>query len=153
MMDGLPQLYIPSLPKSFYDRIGPLEMDCVICLTRRLLAFEERDSVLYNYLAVRSPTDPRVLFISYTDLNAHARAANVTLDVAIAYLVTAELVNYFLDLGYHEQTRQCPMDFTEQHSDLVGGLRAGRFCHFCSRTLDKNRPFADAFKAMIAWGR
>jgi len=128
-------------------------MDCVICLTRRLLAFEEQDSVLYNYLAGRSPTDPRVLFISYTDLSAHARAADVTLDVAVTYLVTAELVDYFMDLGYHKETRMCPMDFTEQHSDLVGGLRVGRFCRFCSRTLEKSRRFGKAFKAMIAWGR
>jgi hypothetical protein len=152
-IDRNPQLYIPKLPKSFFEQIGPLEMDCVVCLTHRLLAFEEGNSVLYNYLSGPSPSDPRVLFVSYTDLNAHARAAGVTLDVAIAYRITAQLVDYFLDLGYHEETRACPMDFDEDHSDMVGGLRAGRFCRFCSCTLNKSRPFADAFKAMIAWGR
>ena len=152
-IDHRPQLYVPRLPGSFYERIGPLETDYVICLTRRLLALEEGKYVLYNYLADQSPVDPRVFFISYAGLDEYAGEAGVTLDTAMAYLMTAELVNNFLDLGYHKQIRNCPMDFTEDHSMLVGGLRAGRFCRFCSRTLKKSRPFGKAFRAMIAWGR
>lgn len=154
-IDGSPQIYIPHLPSSFYKRIGPLDMDCVICLTQRLLTFEENDSVLYNYLAGPSPTDSRVLFVSHSSLDQHAQAAGVTLEIALAYLITAELVNYFLDLGYHPETRNCPMDFTEDHSDLAGGMRAGRFCSHCSKKLKASisQPFAEAFQAMIAWGR
>lgn len=152
---GFPHLYIPRLPSTFYERIGPLEMDCVICLTRRLLVFEEEDSILYNYLAGPSPTDPRVLFVSHAGLGEYARQAGVALEVAIANRITAELVNYFLDLGYHKATRNCLMDFTEDHSDLVGALRAGQFCSYCSEELKSgiSRPFAEAFRAMIAWGR
>jgi hypothetical protein len=148
-----PQLYVPRLPESFYKRIGPLETDYVICLTRRLLALEEGKYVLYNYLADQSPVDPRVFFISYAGLDEYATEAGVSLDTAMAYLMTAELVNNFLDLGYHKQIRNCPMDFTEDHSMLVGGLRAGRFCGPCSRTLARNRTFGKAFRAMLAWGR
>jgi hypothetical protein len=92
-------------------------------------------------------------FTSYSGLDEYAEEAGVTLDTALAYSVTAQLVNYFLDLSYHKKIRNCPMDYTEDHSDLVGGLRAGRFCRFCSRTLMKSKPYAKAFKAMIAWGR
>src|SRR5215472_457974 len=62
MMDESPQLYIAHLPTSFYERIGPLDMDCVVCLTSRFLIFEEDDQILYNYLAGPSTVDPRVLF-------------------------------------------------------------------------------------------
>ena len=62
----------------------------------------------------------------------------MTLEVAVAYLITAQLATYFLDLDYHPQTRNCPMDFTGGHSELVGGLRKGRFCRQCSTRLDKS---------------
>jgi len=153
--DGTLQLYIPRLPSTFYERIGPLEMDCVICLTRRLLVFEEDDEIQFNYLAGPSPSDDRVFFVSHANLAEYAQAARVTLEVAIAHLITAELASYFLDLDYHDKTRNCPMDFKEHHSDLVGALRVGKFCTFCSRKLNTgiSRPFAEAFRAMIAWGR
>jgi hypothetical protein len=154
-IDSLPQLYIPHLPSSFYERIGPLDMDCVICLTRRLLTFEEKDLVLFNYLAGPSPTNRRVRFVSHSNLDKYAQAAGVTVEVALAYKITAELVNYFLDLGYHPETRCCPMDFVEDHSDLVGGLRAGRFCSHCLEKLKTkiSHPFAEACQAMLGWGR
>lgn len=154
-IDSSPQLYISHLPSGFYERIGPLDMDCVVCLTQRLLTFEENDSILYNYLSGPSPSDPRVLFVSHSNLDKYAQEAGVSLEIALAYRITAELVDYFLDLGYHQKTRNCPMDFTEDHSDLVGGIRAGRFCSYCSEELKTgiSRPFAEAFRAILAWGR
>ncbi len=150
---GQPQFYVPRLPKSFYKRIGLIETDYVICLSHRLLALEEGDYVYYNYLTYQSPDDSRVFFISYSELDEYAREADVTMDTAIAYLVTAELVDHFLDLNYHVQSRNCPMDFTKKLSEVVGGLRTGHFCRYCSRTLNNSKPFGEAFKAMIAWGR
>jgi len=147
------QFYVDRLPKSFYKKVVTLETDRVICLTRRLLAFNENDKIVYNYLAGHSLVDERVRFISSAGLAEHAQDADVSLDVAIAYLLTADMAVYFMDLEYHRKTRHCPMDFTEYHSDLVGGLRKGRFCNFCSRRLRKNRSFERAFKAMLAWGR
>jgi hypothetical protein len=148
-----PQLYLPQLPKSFYEGLGLLKTDYVICLSNRLLALKEGVYTYYNYLADQSTVDPRVFFISYSALNEYAQEAGVTLDSAIAYMITGELVDYFLKLGYHKQPRNCPMDFVDDHSRLVGGLRVGRFCRFCSKTLEKNRSLAKAFRAMIAWGR
>lgn len=154
-IDRVQHLYIAKLTSRFYKRIGPLDMDCVVCLTQRMLAFEEGDSVLYNYLTGPSSIDPRLLFVSHANLDEHAQAAGVTLEVALAYRITGELASYFLDLGYHRETRNCPMDFTKLHSDLVGGIRAGRFCPHCSERFKDliSRPFAQAFQSMIAWGR
>jgi hypothetical protein len=152
-IDDNPQLYIPRLPKSFYTQLGLIDTDYVICLSKRLLAVEEKGYVYYNYLGDQSAFDPRVFFISYSALNDYAREAGVSMDSAIAYLIVGELVDFFLKLGYHKETRNCPMDFVDDHSKLAGGLRAGRFCRFCSKTLKKNRAFAAAFRAMIAWDR
>jgi hypothetical protein len=152
-MGRRPQLYITGLPKSFYRRIGLIKTDYVVGLSRPLLAFEEGNNIYYNYLAYQSPDEARASFISDANLDEYAREAGVTLDSAIAYVVTAELVDHFLNLGYHKQTRNCPMDFSQDHSDLVGGLQAGHFCRYCSRTLNNSNPFGDAFKAMIAWDR
>ncbi|MBI3785261.1 MAG: hypothetical protein HY270_17860 [Deltaproteobacteria bacterium] len=73
--------------------------------------------------------------------------------VALALMITSELVDHFLEVGYHKETRGCPMDFTEDHSDLVPGLRTGRFCRPCTRRLDKNKDLKAAVEAMLAWGR
>jgi hypothetical protein len=159
--DGLPQLCISQLPQSFYKRIGPLEADSVMCVTRRLLAIKDKGTLYYNNLADRSPDDSRFLFISQSGLDDYAKEAGVTLDTATAYLITAQLVAFFFDFKriepsgyhYHGKTSNCPMDYNENHSDLVPGLRAGRFCNFCSGKLDKIGQFGKAFKAMIAWGR
>lgn len=154
-INSFPQLYISHLPSSFYEQIGPLDMDCVVCLTSRLLTFEENGSILYNYLSGPSPSDPRVLFVSHSNLDKYALEAGVPLEIALVYRITGQLVSYFLDLGYHHKTRNCPMDFTEKHSDLVGGIRTGQFCSYCSEELKTgiSRPFANAFRAMLAWGR
>ena len=74
-------------------------MDCVVCLTSRLLTFEENGSILYNYLSGPSPSDPRVLFVSHSRLDKFAQKADVTFAVALAYRITGQLVSYFLDLS------------------------------------------------------
>jgi len=152
-MGGSPQLYISQLPDSFYKRIGLIQTDYVVSLSRQLLAFDEKDYVYYHYLAYESPAEKRVSFISYADLDEYSREAGVTLNSALAFVITAELVDHFLRLGYHKQTRNCPMDYSMDHSDLVDGLRLGHFCRYCSRTLNNSKPFGEAFKAMIDWGR
>ena len=148
-----PQLSLPHLPASFYARLGLIETDYVICLSKRLLAVKEGKFVYYNYLADQSAFDPRVFFISYSALGDYAEEAGVSMDSAIAYLIVGELVDFFLKLDYHKENRNCPMDFVDDHSKLTGGLKAGKFCRFCSRTLAKNRDFAVAFRSMLAWDR
>ncbi len=152
-MNGLPHLDIEQLPESFYKRVSPLSVDYVICLSDRLLKFEDDDTVYSNYLTATSPSRERVLFVSHHGLTRYAAKAGVSIDVALAFMVTAELVDYFVNTGYHRARRNCPMDFTEDHAHLVGGLRAARFCKACAKSLGGNRDIERAVTAMLSWGR
>lgn len=149
----MPHLNIARLSQRFYDQFGPIKTDYVFCLTDRLLSYEEKDFVYYNYLTAESGTDGRFGFVSHYGLAKHAEQAGVSLEAALAFVITAELTDYFLDIGYHKETRSCPMDFTQDHGDLVDGLRAARFCGDCSRKLRKNPDLRRAVTAMLAWGR
>ena len=150
---GQPQLYVDKLSTSFYSQIAPLETDHVIALTDRFLMFEEQDSIYWNYYLLTSPTDPRVTFCSTRNMDFHATNAGISLEVAFAHLIVSDFASYFLDLNFHKQTRGCPLDFTEDHSDREKGFRSGKFCKGCMKHFGKNPKLRDAMMAMLAWGR
>lgn len=150
---GQRQLYIDGVPKSFYARIAPLQVDFTICLTDRSIAFTEKNKVTCDYITSPSPVDERVMFVSHALLADYSTQAGVSFDAAVAFLVTAQLVAHFLDMDYHDATRNCPMDFDDNLVDLIGGLRAGRFCRACARRLKRNPALSAAVGAMIDWGR
>ena len=153
LVAGARQFHIDRVPATFYADIAPLDVDFTICLTNRMIAFDRKGRVVPDYFASPSPVDERVMFISHTLLGGYARRAGVGLDVALALLVTGQLVAHFLDLDYHVQTRGCPMDFDDRLDDLVDGLRAGRFCRQCSKRLHRNPDLEAAAEALIAWKR
>jgi hypothetical protein len=150
-MESFPQLDIDRLPLSFYGDVAPLEIDRVLCLSARLIMCDQ--GTHYNFLTATAPANERVRFVSHHDLQHFAGEAGVSFASAIALLLTGELVDYFLNVGYHDETRNCPMDFTADHSELVGALRAGRFCRPCSRKLDRNPALKAAVTAMLQWDR
>ena len=150
---GLPQLDIDQLSPVFYRKISPLEMDHVICISNRLLAFE-RDGFEYtNYLGTDSSVNERVTFASIRGLEDLATEAGVAYEVALAYGIVSDLVGYFLDVEYHDVIRGCPMDFTEDHADVAKGLANGRFCRSCVRQLNKNPTLKKSVISMLNWGR
>ena len=151
--DGEPQLNIDMLSKQFYSRIAPLKTDHVIGLTDRFLMFEEDDSINGNYYLVPSPADARITFCSTRNMDFHAEKAGVSTEVAFAHLIVSDFAAFFLDLGFHETTKGCPMDFTEDHSDREKGFRSGKFCKACLKRLSENPPLRNAMLAMLAWGR
>jgi hypothetical protein len=151
--EGRPQFYIDGVPDSFYARIAPLNVDFTVCLTDRFIAFRGKNRVVYDYITSDSPVDERVMFVSHALIRDYARRAVVSYETAIAFIVTAQLVAHFFDVDYHDETRNCPMDFCDKLEDLVGGLIAGRFCPACVRRLHKNPDLEAAARAMIAWGR
>lgn len=152
-IDGEPHLDVARLGPVFYKRLGPLDKDHVFGITKRFLAFEHRGYEYANYLGAASPVDERVMFTSTCGLEEHARAAGVALPQAMAYMLVADLTWFFLDIDFHDEIRGCPMDFTEDHSSMVDGLAAGRFCRDCSRRLEKNAEFKVALEAMLGWER
>ena len=86
-------------------------------------------------------------------MDFHATNAGISLEVAFAHLIVSDFASYFLDLNFHKQTRGCPLDFTEDHSDREKGFRSGKFCKGCMKHLGKNPKLRDAMMAMLAWGR
>lgn len=151
--EGLPQLYVDELSQQFYDQIAPLKIDHAVCITNRLLMFDQGENVFWNYLGAVSQADERVAFSSIRGLDEYAGQADVSYEAALAYLLVSEFTSYFLNLEYHDAIRECPLDFTEDHSQMVGGLRKGRFCRYCVRKLNSNPDLRDAVTAMLEWGR
>jgi TIR domain len=148
---GEPQLYIDRLSKPFYACVAPLETDHTICVTDRFLAFDENGHHHYNYLAYIGDRDERIAFNSIRGLEEHAAQANVPIERAISFGLVSDVTAYFLQLDYHPASRGCPMDFTEDHADMVKGLRLRRFCNACMTRLEKNPALRDAVQAMLDW--
>jgi hypothetical protein len=150
---GFPQLDLEGLTRSFYASVAPIELDYVICVTRRFLAFEQDGYPYWNYLGVQSTVDERIKFVSIGGLEEHAAAAGVSYESALAYGLASDLTSYFLDLSYHKALRECPLDFTEDHSLMTHGMRAAKFCGACEKALSKNKKLRRAVTAMLRWGR
>jgi hypothetical protein len=152
-MDGKRHIDIDRLSRQFYAKVGPLHMDYVVGITHRYLMFEEDGNTYYNYLGAPSGVDERVMFASIGGLADYAEEADVSFDTALAYVVVSQLAGYFVDIEYHDVLRGCPWDFTEDHADMVKGLRDARICSACSKKLKKNPKLAKAVNDMLSWGR
>jgi len=152
-LDGEPQLDVDRLSNQFYSKIGPLKTDYVIGLTHRFLMFDEDGDSYFNYLGAPSVVDERVVFTSIGGLADYAEEAKISFDAALAYVVVSQLAGYFVDIEYHDALRGCPWDFTEEHVDMVKGLRQPRICSACKKKLKKNPKLAAALSDMLSWGR
>jgi len=144
-----PHLDLDKLSHSFYNKIAPMKLDHIICMTDRLITFEEDGYIYSNYLGDSSAKDDRVYFLSTYDLDDQAKEAGVGYEFALAYGIVCDLASYFLDIGYHTAIRGCPMDFTEDHADIVKGLRKRKFCKSCSAKLDKNMSLKAAVNQLL----
>jgi len=154
ILDDSPHLDVERLPELFFKRVCPLSSDYAICLTDRLLTYVDDEGTPWvNHLTSKSRSHDRALFISHGDLGIYSAQAGVSFDVALAFLIVGELVDFFLDTGYHDDIRDCPMDYTQDHALIVPGLRAGRFCKSCDRKLSKNPNLKKALTAMLKWRR
>ncbi len=151
-IERTPHLRIDRLPQSFYSERANIPTDSIICFTRRFIAFEEKGRLHFNYLGADSPADERFSFLSLSGLYEHAKEAHVKFEVALAFLIIGDIAVYFGGI-YHEEIRGCPLDWTENHADLVKGLARGRFCPACTKRLSVNRRLYNALTAMLAWGR
>lgn len=151
-IERTPHLRIDRLQQSFYQEHANIPTDSIICFTRRFIAFEEKGSLYFNYLGADSPADERFSFLSLRGLYEQAKEADVKFEVALAFLIIGDIAVYFGGV-YHDETRGCPLDWTENHADLVKGLARGRFCSACAKQLRVNRRLYTALTAMLAWGR
>lgn len=148
--DGSPNIKTYRLPASFFGRLAHRKADLVICMSRQFLAFEDGGDVSYNYLGGLAPQDERIAFLSCGGLADHVRNAGVSESAGIAYLIASHLGYYIGDRNFH-RLRDCPMDYTPIHTDMVRGLRKGSFCSPCRKALKS--PILKALEAMVSVGR
>ena len=148
-VNGIDHLDLNLLNQSFYKEIAPLKLDHIICMTDRLIRFEDEDHVYSNYLGKRSIKDGRVFFTSTHRLEEQAEDAEVSYSFALVYGIVSVITNYFLDIDFHKTIRSCPMDFTEEHDDIIKGLKKKSFCRSCLKRLSKNQFLNDAVVAML----
>jgi hypothetical protein len=115
-----------------------------------LLAFDDDEGRFFNYLSVPSSVDDTFLFISTNVLYEAAKAAGRTFEKGVVYNILSQLLVYFAaNLGFHEEARGCILDFCNDRSDMVRGLKAMRLCPRCSSRL-KNADLRAAVEAILA---
>ncbi|MBF8276156.1 MAG: hypothetical protein HW390_1229 [Candidatus Brocadiaceae bacterium] len=138
------------LPNGVYKKRGMLNADLVIMATNYPLAFKEGDNILYNYFSGPSDVDERFIFVSLDQLYSFSKEAGCTFEQAIINIIVSQLLVYFTNIGHHEETRGCPMDFCEIRHDMVQSLRQRKFCNKCLGKM-KNSELASALRKLLAW--
>lgn len=149
--EGSTNLFIDALPENLYEqKTDFLNVDFVACLTKYLLAFDDDEGRFFNYLSVPSSVDDTFLFISTNALYEAAKAAGRTFEKGVVYNILSQLIVYFAaNLGFHDEIRGCILDFCNDRSDMVRGLKAMRLCPKCSSKL-KNAELRAAVEAILA---
>jgi len=148
-IEGFPNLAVYLLPQSLYEQRQYLNVDLVACLTKYPLAFKSGSYIQFNYFSGPSDVDDRFMFISTHSLYDFTKQANCTFEKGIAYIIVSQLLVYFTDLGYHDETKGCVMDFCEIRSDMVKGLKEMKLCPEClARIEDAN--LKEAVQAILA---
>jgi len=148
--DGSENLFIDALPKTLYEqKTEYMNVDSVACLTKYLLAFED-EGTFWNYLTVPSDVDDTFLFISINQLYEATKQAGRTFEKGVVYNILSQLIVYFAaNLGFHKEVRGCILDFCDDRSVMVKGLKAMRLCPKCSGRL-KNNDLKAAVQAILA---
>ncbi len=147
-IDNKPNLLVQDIPLSVYAEHQYLNVDLLACLSKYPLAFWENGQLLYNYFSGPSDIDSRFMFISTHLLYEFTKEAGCTFEKGIVYIIISQLVAHFTDWGYHQETKECVMDFCENRSDIVKGLKRMRFCEYCIPMI-KNPDLRNALEIML----
>jgi hypothetical protein len=149
--DGVPNLYISSLPVSLYEQKSDhLNADLVACFTQYLLAFKDEQGLFWNYLSAPSTGDDTFLFVSTNQLYEASKEAGCTFEKGIVYNVLSQLIVYFAaNLGFHRDVRGCILDFCTDRSVMIIGMKRMRICPKCSSRM-KSAGLRSAVEAILA---
>lgn len=142
-------LIVASAPKKFIEQRQSLNVDLMICLTRHALAFGEGENALYNCFSGPSQRDEAFMFVSTDRLDDFTRKSNRTFAKGIVYIILSQLIGYFTNLGYHQETRGCIMDFCRNRVDMIIGLKRLRLCEGCLTEI-KNRYLQSAVESILS---
>lgn len=75
------------------------------------------------------------MFISLSQLYGFTKQANRTFEKGIVYIIISQIVAYFANAGYHDETRGCLMDFCRIRSDMIEDLKNLKLCEQCGNQL------------------
>jgi hypothetical protein len=150
VIEQVENFYVSKVPASYITRHKHPETDFIACFTGYPLAFDEGDTVLYNYFSGPSDQDERFLFLSADQLKAFSKEAGTRYEEGLVYMLIAQLVCYFTNIKYHVDTRGCVMDFCENRHDIVQGFQKRAFCKECSKELPEGE-FKKAIELLLNW--
>jgi hypothetical protein len=139
-----------AVPRSFYEEHRYLGVDLIACMTRYPLAVEDDAKDVAGFFSAPSEIDERFLFLSLADLWDYARKAGATFDQALLILLLGQLIVYFADIGFHDATRGCVMDYCENRDDIVQSLRHRKLCNQCRKQL-KTPGLRESIEQLLAW--
>lgn len=149
-IDGIENFATYLLPSTLYKKHGMLNVDLAVMATTYPLAFKEEGNILYNYFSGPSDVDERFLFISLDQLYSFSKEAGCTFEQAIINIIVGQLLVYFTHIGYHAETRECPMDFCEIRHNIVKSLKKRRFCEECLGQMEHGE-LKSALQSMLTW--
>jgi hypothetical protein len=130
--EGEVNLYVPALPKPFYKQKALFNADLATCLTKYLLAFKEGRRTYFDYLSLPSDVDDSFLFITTHGLYEIAKKVGCTFEKSVVYhILTQLLIHFASDLGFHTEVRGCILDFCDEHSWMMKGMKKMRLCANC----------------------
>jgi TIR domain-containing protein len=147
---GLKNLAVFAIPSSFFAEHPYLAVDLVACFTRYPLAFVEEGLTLSNHFSGPSDVDERFRFMSSDRLYEFTKTAGCSFEQGLVRILLGQLVGFFTNIGYHHETRGCPMDKCMLRVDQVRSLEAAQFCPECEEQL-KPGDFRSACHALLSW--
>ncbi len=141
---------IHHLSTEFFAGNWCADPDLVVCLTSLPIAFLEDGSLYSNYFSAAHDELDRFIFISTASLEELAHQAGRTFEKSLMYLIVSEIVDYFTNIEYHEETRGCVMDECGLRNDLVKGLEMMSFCSECSNQITP-KGVEQAVTSILQW--
>lgn len=150
VIDGMKNFIVSKVSKSYIAKHRHSDTDFMACITGFPLAFYEGDNILYNYFSGESDHDERFMFLSTDQLKVFTQSAGITFEEGVIYILVGQLVAYFSDAKFHDETRGCAMDFCERRADIIFGFKKRTLCPACNKKLPKGE-LKNAILALLKW--
>jgi hypothetical protein len=118
-----------------------LGVDCLIGITKQMVAFESKGHLSWNYF---SHASNRIVLASTYDVREYATRAGRPFEVAVAIVVIARLLKTFNPKVKYHEDRGCIFDFAKNR-DLLKKIKAAQIEASCLKLIDaKYRGAAEA---------
>src|SRR3569832_285311 len=112
-----------------------LGYDLLVSITPLMIAFEEDDSLYYNYF---SYSEDRIVFVSTYGTREYAAQAKRPFEAAIASMMLGQMLADLSDkLDFHTETRGCLFDFNEKRFTIAESFRELKIGDDCAGKIDK----------------